>query len=83
MQDFRSLSERGTADAEDDWVGEQSQPMHGSFHERERSSFTSLTSSEIDSDRRNSSLSCCSVSHMDDSATVTYDIESGIFELEL
>ena len=90
MQDFRSLSGRGTTDAGDDWVvGDQSQPMHRSFPEKElprhTPSFASLTSSEIESERRNGSMSSlsCSASHTDDSEEATHDIESGIFELEL
>ena len=90
MQDFRSLSGPGTTDAGDDWVvGDQSQPMHRSLPaEKELSrhtpSFTSLTSSEIESEKRNGSMSslACS-SHTNDSEEATHDIESGIFELEL
>ena len=89
MQDFRSLSGRGTIDAGDDWVvGDQSKPMHRSFPAekelpRHTPSFTSSTSSEIE--RRNDSMSSlsCSASHTDDSEEATHDIESGIFELEL
>ena len=91
MQDFRSYSGRGTTDDSDDWVvGDQSQPMHRSFPAekelpRHTPSFTSLTSSEIESERRNGSMSSlsCSASHTDDSEEATHDIESGIFELEL
>ena len=91
MQDFRSHSGRGTTDAGDDWVvGDHSQPMHRSFPEKELPRHTpnfgtSLTSSEIESERRNDSMSSlsCSASHTDDSEEATHDIESGIFELEL
>mmetsp|Transcript_31086 Transcript_31086/g.40189 ORF Transcript_31086/g.40189 Transcript_31086/m.40189 type:complete len:165 (-) Transcript_31086:143-637(-) len=88
MQDFRSLSERGTTDAKEDWVvGDDDEPSY-SIEEERTASFisTSLTSSEnIGSERRNSSLSSlsCLTSHMDGTADATHDIESGIFELEL
>ena len=89
MQDFMSLSGRGTTDAGGGVVGDHSQPMHRSFPEKElprhTPSLTSLTSSEIESERRNDSMSSlsCSALHTDDSEEATHDIESGIFELEL
>jgi len=80
---------RGTIDA-DYFVGDdQSQPIHRSFPERGLSShtlsFTSSTSSEIESVSKNcstSSLSCLT-SYTDGSDEATHDIDSGIFELEL
>jgi len=97
MQDFRSLSERGTTDAKEDWVvGDDDEPSYSSSQPTIRieelsrhtayTTSTSLTSSEnIGSERRNSSLPSlsCLTSHMDGSADATHDIESGIFELEL
>lgn len=87
MQDFRSLSRRGTIDDGDLIDDDQSQPR--SFPEREpsshRLSFTSSTSSEIESLRTNTSTSSlsCLTSHTDGSTEATHDIDSGIFELEL
>lgn len=88
MQDFTSVSWRDTIDTDDRLGDDQSQPMHRSFPERElsshRVSFTSSTSSEIDSLRKNSSTSSlsCLTSHTDGSTEATHDIDSGIFEFE-
>ncbi len=91
MQDCRSISERRTSDADNNWVvGEDlSEPIRRSFHERgltrHKDNFTSLLSNKLESETTNSSMSSlsCSASHMDDSDDATDDIESGIFELEL
>jgi hypothetical protein len=99
MQDWGSLSERRTSDADDDWVvgDDQSEPIHRFLPERgltrHKVNFTSLSSSEFESESSselgsqttNSSLSSlsCLASYMDDSPEATDDIECGIFELEL
>jgi hypothetical protein len=91
MQDCRSISERRTSDADNNWVvGEDlSESIRRSFHERRltrhKDNFTSLLSNKLESETTNSSMSSlsCSASHMDDSDDATDDIESGIFELEL
>ena len=91
MQDCRSISERRTSDADNNWVvGEDlSESIRPSFHERRltrhKDNFTSLLSNKLESETTNSSMSSlsCSASHMDDSDDATDDIESGIFELEL